>query len=193
MLLGVFVGGASRRMGGAPKGLLPVDGEPLLARTLRIAREAGLACVLVGRVDAYRALARDVEALADEPAGIGPLGGLSALLARAEASSLEHALAVACDMPHLSARALRALADDPSDASIVAARRAPEAPWEPMFARYRIARARPALAAALAAGERSFQRLFARVDVAPFALAADDADVLLDWDTPDDVRRARAP
>lgn len=189
MRIGVFVGGASRRMGGAPKGLLPVDGEPLLVRTLRVAREAGLEPVLVGRADAYRGVAPTELALADDPAGVGPLGGLSALLRWAEALGEPRVLALACDMPHVTVGVLRALVDEPQRAAIVAARRAPDAPWEPMLARYEIARVRPAIEAALAAGERSFQRLFARVEVSPFALSADDARALRDWDTPADVAR----
>lgn len=189
MKLGVFVGGASRRMGGAPKGLLPIDGEPLLVRTLRVAREAGLDPVLVGRAEAYRAIAPAELALDDEPPGVGPIGGLSALVRWGERHGQTRLIAVACDMPHLAAKVLRALADDPRRASIVAARRASDAPWEPMLARYEVAQVRPAIDAALAAGERSFQRLFARLEVAPFELADDDARALRDWDTPEDVAR----
>lgn len=188
VLVGIFVGGASRRMGGAPKGLLPIDGEPLVARAIRIARELGYDVVLVGRAGAYAEVARGCVALDDAPAGVGPLGGLGALLAHAGDAP---AIAIACDMPYLRTEPLRALASSPSRAAVVAARRAPDAPWEPLFARYDAKRVRPVLAEALRAGERSFQRLFSRLDVEELPLDADARDVLVDWDAPEDVRRGR--
>lgn len=177
-------------MGGTPKGLLLIDGEPIVARALRIARALGHEVVLVGRADAYAEVARGCEVLEDSPPGVGPLGGLGALLARAELTGDgAHAIALACDMPHLQAEPLRALASAPARAAVVAARRAPGAPWEPLFARYDATRVRSALADALLAGERSFQRLFARLDVEELPLEGDARDVLVDWDAPEDVLR----
>ena len=54
VVLGIFVGGASTRMGGQPKGLLPAPtGEPLVSRTIAAGRAAGLAPVLVGAAEHY--------------------------------------------------------------------------------------------------------------------------------------------
>src|SRR5581483_6618899 len=98
VLAGIFVGGAGRRMGGAAKGLLPTAGGPsVLDRSRSLLGEAGLAPVLVARHPAYASLA--LEHLDDDPPGIGPLGGLIALLRRAGAG---YALALACDMPFLT-------------------------------------------------------------------------------------------
>lgn len=186
MLGGVFTGGQSRRMGGRPKGLLaaPETGEALVVRAVRVMREAGLVPVLVGEASPYRALVQGVEEIADDPAGIGPLGGLSALVARGGGGRV---IAVACDMPWVSVDALRALAEHPSRAPVVAARRAREAPWEPFFARYDGARVAPVLRALIADGQRSFQRLFAALAVEAIDLG--DARVVTDWDTPEDVER----
>jgi molybdopterin-guanine dinucleotide biosynthesis protein A len=181
-------------MGGAPKGLLRVDGEPIVARAVRVARELGHEVVLVGRAEAYAEVARGCEVLEDEPAGVGPLGGLGALLARAERSPVAggaHAIALACDLPYLRAEPLRALVAAASRAAVVAPRRAPGAPWEPLFARYDAVRVRPVLTEALAAGERSFQRLFARLDVDELLLDAASREVLVDWDAPEDLLRGR--
>lgn len=184
-------------MGGAPKGLLPIDGEPLVAKAIRVARELGHEVVLVGHAEPYAEVARGCEVLEDAPAGVGPLGGLGALLARAvrgeaaDGAGEARAIALACDLPYLRAEPLRALALSPSPAAVVAARRAPHAPWEPLFARYHAARVRPVLAAALAAGDRSFQRLFARLAVEELALDAEARDVLVDWDSPEDLLRGR--
>ncbi len=171
-------------MGGRPKGLLsaPDTGEALVVRAVRVLREAGVEPVLVGDASPYRALFTDVEEIADDPPGIGPLGGLSALVARGGDG---HVVAVACDMPWVSVEALRALAEHPSRAPVVAARRAEGAPWEPFFARYDSARVAPVLGALIADGKRSFQRLFAALEVGAFDPG--DARVIADWDTPEDV------
>jgi molybdopterin-guanine dinucleotide biosynthesis protein A len=177
MLVGIFVGGASRRMGTA-KGLLRVDGRPLLARLLAI---APYPVVIVGDHAPYASLVEGLETLADQPAGIGPLGGLRALLLHERGP----AIAIACDMPFIERVDLVALAEDESDAPIVAARRDH---FEPFFARYDAERVLPAIDDAIARGEHSLQRLFERLEVAPFTPVT--AHALEDWDTPDDITRA---
>jgi molybdopterin-guanine dinucleotide biosynthesis protein A len=187
--LGLFVGGRSARMGGAPKGLLPAPdtGEALVARSLRLARALGLDVTLVGDATPYRALVGDVAPLDDEAPGSGPLGGLCALLAWAGERPV---IALACDMPRVSLAHLGALRDHPSRDAVVAARRAPDAPWEPLLARYDAARVLPAARARLARGERSLQGLLAAVGAADAGLDAGACD---DWDTPEDVTRSRTP
>src|SRR5437867_5470202 len=114
-LAGIFVGGASRRMGGRPKGLmLAPSGETIVARWQRMFDELGIASVLVGRHDAYMTLG--IECLDDEPPGTGPIGGLVALLARAQG---RRAIAVACDMPFVSERLLEKLVLHPTRACAV--------------------------------------------------------------------------
>lgn len=188
-ILGIFVGGASRRMGGRPKGLLPapVSAPVTLVESLVAAgRAAGLAPVLVGAAEAYAAAVPGVPRLADSPAGVGPLGGLNALL---QAAGEGEAIAVACDMPYVDAAILERLARHPSAADAVAPRRAGR--WEPMLARYRAPAARPVLERALAEGVRSFQELFERLGVEPLELDAALERALIDWDTPDAVGRDR--
>lgn len=185
-VLGVFVAGASRRMRGHPKGLLPAPdtGEPIVAKLVRLGREVDLEAVLVGRSPHYAAVAPGVPTLEDRPAGVGPLGGLAALLAHADGGV---AVAVACDMPFVTAASLRRVATSPSTAQVVAPRRGPEAPFEPFLARYDAARALPVVERALRDGARSFQRLFALCEVDPLELDAELASALTDWDSPDDL------
>ena len=99
MIAGVFVGGASSRMGGRPKGLLATkDGTSIVARTIALARAVASDVVLVGRADAYAALG--LAAIADAPGGEGPIAGLVALLERAAARSTpEHAITLAWTCP----------------------------------------------------------------------------------------------
>ncbi|HEX6245854.1 MAG TPA: molybdenum cofactor guanylyltransferase [Polyangiales bacterium] len=187
MIVGIFVGGRSSRMGGVPKGLLPApdSGEPLVVRSVRIIRQAGHTPVLVGAADAYHAALPDLSRVADEPAGVGPLGGLNALLRAAGRAS---AIAIACDMPFVSSALLKRLAAYPSTAPVLAARN-DAGKWEPLCARYDAERVRPVLERALERGGRSFQGLLARVAVEVLELGEGERTALLDWDTPEDVTR----
>jgi molybdopterin-guanine dinucleotide biosynthesis protein A len=182
--LGIFVGGASRRMGGAPKGLLPAPGgaESIAARLVRVGREVGLAPVLVGEAAPYAGLGLPV--LADEPPGVGPLGGLAALLAHA---GDQPAIALACDMPGVTRELLLRLAASARRADVIAARRGER--WEPFFARYDSAKVLPVLRAAIREGVRSFQDLFARLAVVELAIGDEEWHALVDWDEPGDVTR----
>jgi molybdopterin-guanine dinucleotide biosynthesis protein A len=69
---------------------------------------------------------------------------------------------------------------------VLAGRRGDDGPWEPLFARYDSSRVLPVARASIAAGERGFQRLFARLDVERFTPRS--ARALDDWDEPGDVR-----
>jgi molybdopterin-guanine dinucleotide biosynthesis protein A len=148
---------------------------------------------LVGDLAVYDALTAELECapfqgrVADAPGGVGPLGGLRAVLATAAEHGQSHVTVIACDMPYVTSALLAELREHSSTAPVLAARRDAEAPWEPMLARYRPAAVLPVLDATLAAGARSFQALFKQLEVARFeadgVLAA-----LADWDTPRDVR-----
>jgi molybdopterin-guanine dinucleotide biosynthesis protein A len=177
-------------MGGRPKGLLPAPdtGEPLVARLLRLGREAGLETVLVGDASAYASVAPGVPALADEPGGLGPLGGLNALLRHA---GDRPALALACDLPRASRALLERLRDHPGAAEVLAARRGPDAPWEPFLARYRSPMVRAVLEPELARTEglRSFQALLSRLTIEELVLRPEEWSQLDDWDSPEDLLR----
>jgi molybdopterin-guanine dinucleotide biosynthesis protein A len=172
---GIFVGGASRRMG-RPKGALVFRGEALLVRALRVAREAGLEPCLVGAAEAYEALAPDVPRLVDAVPGVGPIGGLRAL-----ASQGAQVVGLAVDMPHVDAPTLRALASQASDAQVLLPRRER---YEPLLARWDGPATCRAIDALLAEGERSLQALVRALRAEVFALPAWRLD---DWDTPEDV------
>lgn len=181
-LAGVFVGGAGSRMGGAAKGLLRApEGVTLIDRWRAILADAGADVVLVGSGEAYAATG--LEAIADEPAGTGPLGGLCALLRRA---GRRPALALGCDMPFVSARLVERLVGAPP-AVAVAPRR--EGRWEPLFARYEAAAALPVAIDALARGRRALQAVLDAAGAVPLRLSPEEERELRDWDTPEDVAR----
>lgn len=188
-LVGLFVGGQGTRMGGVAKGLLqlPGSGQSLLERLLGEVRQAlpGAQLVLVGSATAYAALG--LEAVPDCPAGVGPLGGLAALLACARERGAAQVLALACDLPRLDAALIERLARADANASAVVT--AQGSVRNPLVARYAVEPASAAAASALASGKRSLQAVLDRLQPAPMILALSAAEEALldDWDTPSDV------
>ncbi|HMU41486.1 MAG TPA: molybdenum cofactor guanylyltransferase [Pseudomonadota bacterium] len=179
-LCGIFVGGASRRMNGHPKGLLPCEpgGETIVGRLVRIVQALELPVVLVGQHEAYRPLGLPM--LADQPPGVGPLGGLCALLRHAQGREV---LALACDMPFVSQAFLeRFLALECPDADVVIAQTGPGAPLETFLARYR-ATALPTVLQKIAEGERTLQRVLHSLNLQTVLLPEADQTVCQDWDT----------
>ena len=176
---------------GTDKGLLPMPGtgEPIVEALVRVAREAGFEPVLVGAAEPYSDLAEGVARLVDDPPGAGPLAGLHAALRHALRTGRHQLIAVACDMPHLSREPLERLRNHRSSAVVVAPRRSAEAPWEPMLARYDALRLSDTLRDAISRGERSFQKLFASIDVDELPLSDAVERALDDWDHPEDVSR----
>ena len=172
-VLGVFAGGASRRMG-RPKALLRRGGVTLLERACRLGGALGLETVVVGRRPELSGLGRPV--LEDDPPGVGPLGGLRALLRHADGAP---GLALACDMPFVDADDLRLLLE--AEGTIAAPRR--DGRWEPLCARYGPG-ALPLIDAQLAAGRRALQTL---LDAADTRVVDVPPDHLVDWDAPEDI------
>jgi molybdopterin-guanine dinucleotide biosynthesis protein A len=118
---------------------------------------------------------------------MGPIGGLAALLARAGVHG-RPAIALACDLPFVSAALIAHLAAHSSDALAVAPR--PDGIWQPLCARY----APGALAVTervIASGRRALHAVLD--DLGPQAvelpLAPGERGLLADWDEPGDVRR----
>jgi molybdopterin-guanine dinucleotide biosynthesis protein A len=183
---GIFVGGAASRMGGRPKGLLPSpEGAPIVDRLAAILASLGLGVVLVGDAGPYERLG--LERIADEPVGIGPLGGLVALLRRAGSS---RALALACDMPFVSREIVERLCVTPAAAPILAPVR--RGRWEPLCARYDAARVLPLAISQADAGVHSLQRLLVRAGAAPMPLSEREESELDDWDSPEDLGARRS-
>ena len=189
-LLAIFVGGHSSRMG-TDKGLLeaPRGETTLLESLVAAADEASLDVALIGDARPYASIAVDVPRVKDRPEGTGPLGGLAGALWFASSNDYSRVIAVACDMPYVDAPVLRILADYEAGAAVVAPRRGDDAPWEPMLARYEVARVSPVVEDAIQRGRRSFQALFEEVEIQALPLTEAVSRALEDWDTPSDVPR----
>ncbi len=156
----LFAGGESRRMG-TDKAALTVGGETLLARTARVAEEAGLDLRVVGRARPDDWSRAGVLFVPDDVPGLGPLGALTTALRGAA----EPILALACDLPLLDAEALRWLAGLTPGRHGLAVWRDEEV--EPLFSVYAPA-CLPLAAARLAEGRRSLRGL---IDAGEFARA----------------------
>jgi molybdopterin-guanine dinucleotide biosynthesis protein A len=188
-VVGLFVGGRGSRFGGIAKGnLVHPSGTRLVERLMDVVRTAlpDAVLVLVGERAGYEDLA--LPTLRDSPPGIGPLGGLRALVAFARDEGHDAAVAVACDLPFLTSELVRRLAHEDPHASALAPRDAGR--WQPLAARYGV-RALPVLDAAITAREHSLQRVFERLGPDAHVLPIDDAELaaLRDWDSPDDLKR----
>ena len=183
-LAGIFVGGSGTRMGGVAKGLLAAPGGAgtLIDRWRSVLGEAGIdRVVLVGRHPAY-ARVEGLETIDDEPPGIGPLGGLVALLRRAGDAT---ALAFACDMPFVSRGLVERLVAA-APAPVVAPRR--EGRWEPLCARYDATRVLPLAMRAAAGPRHGVGRVLDEAGAVELPLGPGEAAELDDWDSPADQR-----
>ncbi len=177
LVAGIFIGGRSTRMGGAPKGLLPSpSGEPIVTRLASMLRDLDCDVVLVGQNDAYAHLG--LPQVSDAPGIEGPLAGLVALLERSRS-----AIAVACDMPFVSPALLATLANAPP-APICAPRI--DGRWQPFFARYDAERVLPIAREHAARGELALKRLFDACDAVALELPPELERELDDWDRPED-------
>lgn len=154
----VLCGGQSRRMG-RDKARLALGSRTLLEHavaTLRpLARTIVLAC---GPADRYAdlGLPRVLDTLPDG----GPLAGLDAGLASADAAGSEWAIAVACDMPLVTTDVLIALAEFARASALDVGFLETAGGVEPLCGVWRV-HTRAAVRAALDAGERkvlSFER-----------------------------------
>lgn len=108
----VLAGGAGSRLG-RDKPSLPVAGEALLLRVLRVLGEAGLAPRAVAAAPGQElpGLPPGVALLRDRVAGEGPLQGLADALAVLGAGGADLVFVAACDLPLLTPSFVRAVVE----------------------------------------------------------------------------------
>lgn len=185
----VLAGGRGSRLGGRDKAALSLAGERLVDRTVRAARRAGAApIVVVGPVAAVPEGC--IPAREDPPLG-GPLAALAAgVAAVSDAGGMpEWVLLLSCDLvdPAAAVARIRGVEAQPGEDAIVL--RDPEGRAQWLAARYRLTPLREALSAlgdALDGGplRAALAELATRFIE---AVAADVADI----DTPADLARAQ--
>jgi molybdopterin-guanine dinucleotide biosynthesis protein A len=175
-LVAVLAGGRSRRMGAA-KAVVPLGGEPLIARPLAAAADAGLEAVVVAK-PASELPPLDVPVWFEPAEPRHPLAGVVRAL-----ESGRPVVAVACDMPFVTGELLAHLAALDGHA-------APGG--QPFPARYEPS-ALPALREALAREAPVRETLAAlgpaEVDLRPFG---DPERLVLSVNTPEELAAAAA-
>ena len=182
----VLAGGQGRRMGGVDKGLVPLDGRPMVARVIeRLAPQVGPILVNANQnADAYAALGYPV--VPDAVGGFaGPLAGLHAGLSRA---STPYVVTVPCDSPFLPPDLVARLAAGLArDRAVLAVARTFDQP-HPVFALVR-RDVLPNLSAFLEAGGRKIDAWYASLAVVevPFD---DCADAFRNINTRDELAAA---
>jgi len=167
----LLVGGASRRFG-SPKALARLDGETLAERAWRLLGDTCDERIAVGKRADGLELPFDV--LDDGTDVRAPIAGVVAGLC---AARNDVAVVLPVDVPRLTRGAVYGLADACRDAAVP--------PSGPLPGAYRKT-ALPALERALATGALSLRAAIAELDVATVEL---DESLLLNVNTPDDVRR----
>jgi molybdenum cofactor guanylyltransferase len=167
----LLVGGASTRFG-SPKALAVVDGETLAARAWQLLGETCDERIAVGKPADGLELPFDV--LDDGTRVRAPIAGVVAGL---RAARHDVAVVLPIDVPRFTAEALYQLADACLDVAVP--------PSGPLPGAYRRS-ALPARERSLASDNLSLRDAIAELDVAIVAL---DAAMLLNVNTPDDVRR----
>jgi molybdenum cofactor guanylyltransferase len=184
----VLAGGLGRRMGGVDKGLVDLDGRPMVAHALeRLAPQVG-AILINANQNAGRYAAFGYPVVPDAVGGYaGPLAGLHAGLLR---TATGYAATVPCDSPYLPldlVARLRAALDARGSALAVA--RTFDQP-HPVFCLCR-SEVLPHLAAFLAAGGRKIDAWYATLEVVEVAFD-DEADAFRNINTAGELAAAAA-
>ena len=99
----IISGGASRRMR-QDKALMPIEGEPMIARVAKVLRPL-FETIIVVTSNSEIAQAANLSAVPDAIAGKGPLGGIHAALKHFQ----QPTFCVACDLPYLSGDVIQLL------------------------------------------------------------------------------------
>ncbi len=185
----ILAGGESSRIG-VDKGLLEIDGVPLIVRTARLVDAVAGAATVVGRPKTYQQVG--LCAIADDWPGCGPLGGIATAL---RASDAEWNLIVACDLPYLTREWLQFLARRARECVADAVVPMNERGAEPLCAMYH-SRCEPAIRGALAQGTRKVTEGLVRVRLEylePTEWKCFDSDGLLfkNMNTPADYEEAK--
>jgi molybdopterin-guanine dinucleotide biosynthesis protein A len=186
----IQAGGASTRMGGAPKALLTVNGLPIIARVMHaVAAAVDDVLVVTNTPELYGFLG--VPMVPDVLPHHGSLGGIYSGL---RAASGEAVLTVACDMPFLSADVARLVVAHAGEADVVIPRVGGQ--LETMHALY-AKTCLPFMEERLRQGRLKITGFFERVRVVEVAEQdiarwGDPAVIFMNVNTPEELERARA-
>lgn len=183
----ILAGGRNSRMGGRDKAFLRVGGETVFQRTLGLLRRCFAEVVVVSNTP-EKYVEFDVDVIADELRGCGPLGGLHAGLGRI---TTPYAFVAACDMPFLHIEPIRYLVARLREQDAIVPQ------WggdiEPLHALY-AKRLRGRIEAAVGQGARAMRDFLPQIDVEYVAQDAMErvtgsAEAFRNVNTPEDAAR----
>ena len=169
----VLAGGSSRRLGRPKEAVTLPDGRTLLTVAIELMSAVTRDVIVAGTPS----VPVDIPVVADAAPGEGPLAALETVM---QTQRAHRYLVLACDMPFMTAHALRSLAA--SDATLTAYR-SPDGRLQPL----------PLLidgvmsdriAALVVSGARSLHRLFSEPEA---SIRDAEADVFANINTPDDL------
>jgi molybdopterin-guanine dinucleotide biosynthesis protein A len=189
----VLAGGAARRYGGRPKGLVELGGRRILDRVVdAVAAATGAAPLLVANAPDGPAWRPDLRTVADVRPGCGSLGGIYT----AVVSGPGPVLCVAWDMPFVTAELLRALAEGAAPYDVFLPESDGRRGVEPLCAVYGPACA-PAIEQQLARGDRRAIGFHAAVRVGTLPLErvrefGEPEELFFNVNSPADLERAEA-
>lgn len=184
----ILAGGHARRFGGFHKGLLTIDGRPIIEWQLDALRGvAERVFVVANHAETYEPLG--IPVVPDIVAGAGSLGGILTALATA---GEERVLVLACDMPFVTTPFLRHVLQAGQEADVALPRSA-DGP-HPLCACYAQTCTGP-IRGRIEAGALCVQDALATLcirEICGSELSAFDPDglLLLNVNTPDDYARA---
>jgi molybdopterin-guanine dinucleotide biosynthesis protein A len=191
----VLAGGAARRYGGTPKGLLTVGHRRILDRVVDVVQHVtGEPPLLIANAEGAEAWRPDLRTIPDMRPGFGTLGGIYTAVAGAKAP----VLCVAWDMPFVPEGLLRALVERMTEGSYDAV--LPESSGrrglEPLCAVYG-PRCATAIAKRLDSGELKAISFHpdVRIGIVPLAQVrgfGEPHELFFNVNTPDDLRQAEA-
>lgn len=193
----MLAGGAARRYGGTPKGLLEVGGRRILDRVVDTVQSViGWSPLVIANAPDAASWRADLRTIPDIRPGFGTLGGIYTALTAMPAPA--PVLCVAWDMPFVSEALLRALLEllSAADYDAVLPESSGRRGLEPLCAVYG-----PACAAAIArrldSGDLRAISFHADVKVGIVPLAqvrgfGDPDELFFNVNTPDDLARAEA-
>lgn len=192
----MLAGGASRRLGGLPKGLELVGGARIVDRVAAALRQVTNELLLVANDGEAPRWLPGVAVVSDSHPGAGGLAGVEAALSRGEGTD---ALVVAWDMPFVTPALLRAItnAARASDADVALPESDSPYGFEPFCAWYSV-RVLPSLTSYLETGggaARDLLRRLPRVHRVPIAdveKLGDPRRLFFSVNTPEDLELARA-
>ncbi len=183
LTLGILAGGEATRLGGRDKAWLERDGVPQVV-ALTDAMTAQVDAVLVSaNRNAERYMSHGLRAIHDRHAGIGPLGGLDALVAECRSEWLLTLPVDALSIPDDLIARLTDACSDVCGGSVVI----DDEGRQPLVALWRIAALRVAIDAAIASSDFAMHALQARLSMVDVRF---DGVRIGNLNTPDDLSAA---